>query len=125
MKAKKKVDKPMSSIRMMVRGTYDLQKLRIQMGNRIVGNFKSKLGQQPSTGCPLVAAGEQVEPRQEDLVTVVSVPGQGIAQVLQLPRRRKTALERGHGTSYCQRIKCYLGSLHVLPPHRAPGRASD
>ena len=49
MKAKKKVDKPMSSIRMMVRGTYDLQKLRIQMGNRIVGNFKSKLGQQPST----------------------------------------------------------------------------
>jgi hypothetical protein len=31
----------------MVRGAYDLQKLRIMMGNRIVGNFKAKLGQEP------------------------------------------------------------------------------
>ncbi len=31
----------------MVRGAYDLQKLRIQMGNRIVCNFKAKLGQEP------------------------------------------------------------------------------
>lgn len=37
-----------SSIRTMVRGSYDLQKLRIQIGNRIVGNYKSKLGQSPS-----------------------------------------------------------------------------
>ena len=37
----------MSNIKTMVRGAYDIQKLRIQMGNRIVGNFKSKLGQQP------------------------------------------------------------------------------
>lgn len=36
------------NIRTMVRGAYDLQKLRIQMGNRIVGNYKSKLGQEPS-----------------------------------------------------------------------------
>jgi len=34
-------------LRAMVRGAYDLQKLRIQMGNRIVGNFKVKLGQSP------------------------------------------------------------------------------
>ena len=34
-------------IRTMVRGTYDLQKLRIQFGNRITGNFKAKLGQSP------------------------------------------------------------------------------
>ncbi|RJR29682.1 hypothetical protein C4564_01830 [Candidatus Microgenomates bacterium] len=32
----------------MVRGVYDLQKLRIQMGNRIVANYKTKLGQAPS-----------------------------------------------------------------------------
>ena len=38
----------MSNIRTMVRGAYDIQKLRIQMGNRIVGNFKAKLGQEPS-----------------------------------------------------------------------------
>ena len=34
-------------IRTLVRGAYDIQKLRIQMGNRIVGNFKVKLGQEP------------------------------------------------------------------------------
>lgn len=37
----------MSNLRTMVRGAYDIQKLRIQMGNRIVGNFKTKLGQDP------------------------------------------------------------------------------
>lgn len=31
-------------IRSMVRGTYDLQGLRVGMGNRIVANFKAKLG---------------------------------------------------------------------------------
>lgn len=34
-------------MRIVVRGLYDIQKLRIQMGNRIVGNFKVKLGQAP------------------------------------------------------------------------------
>ena len=37
------------TLRVLVRGGYDLQKLRIMMGNRIVGNFKAKLGQEPST----------------------------------------------------------------------------
>lgn len=36
------------TIRSMVRGVYDLQTLRIQTGNRIVANFKDKLGQDPS-----------------------------------------------------------------------------
>ena len=35
------------NIRAIVRGTYDLQNLRIQTGNRVVANFKSKLGQTP------------------------------------------------------------------------------
>ncbi len=38
----------MSNIKVMVRGAYDIQKLRIQMGNRIVANWKAKLGQAPS-----------------------------------------------------------------------------
>lgn len=38
----------MSTIKTMVRGAYDVQQLRIQMGNRIVANFKAKLGQEPS-----------------------------------------------------------------------------
>ena len=33
-------------LRTMVRGAYDLQKLRIQIGNRVAGNFKAKLGQE-------------------------------------------------------------------------------
>ncbi len=36
-------------LRTMVRGSYDLQKLRIQTGNRIVANFRAKLGQTPGT----------------------------------------------------------------------------
>lgn len=38
----------MSNLKTIVRGAYDVQKLRIQMGNRIVGNFKAKIGQEPS-----------------------------------------------------------------------------
>lgn len=34
-------------LRVMVRGAYDLQKLRVMTGNRIVVNFKAKLGQKP------------------------------------------------------------------------------
>jgi hypothetical protein len=33
------------NVRTLVRGAYDVQKLRIQMGNRIAGNFRAKLGQ--------------------------------------------------------------------------------
>lgn len=40
-------DDPKLLIRTMVRGAYDIQKLRIQMGNRITANFKVKLGQLP------------------------------------------------------------------------------
>lgn len=44
-------------LKTIVRGAYDIQKLRIQMGNRIVGNFKAKLGQE---------AGEKEESLDED-----------------------------------------------------------
>lgn len=37
------------NLRTLMRGAYDIQALRIQMGNRIVGNYKAKLGQQPGT----------------------------------------------------------------------------
>ncbi len=36
-----------TEVRMLIRGSYDLQKLRIMMGNRICGQFKAKLGQPP------------------------------------------------------------------------------
>ena len=37
-----------ASLKAMVHSTYDVQQLRIQMGNRIVANFKAKLGQTPN-----------------------------------------------------------------------------
>lgn len=37
-----------AQLRAQVRGVYDIQKLRIQTGNRIVANFKVRLGQEPS-----------------------------------------------------------------------------
>jgi len=41
---------PHNPIRIIVRGAYDIQRLRIQMGNRIVAQFKAKLGQIPQHG---------------------------------------------------------------------------
>ena len=38
----------MSNLRTIVRGAYDIQKNRIQTGNRLVNNFKAKLGLAPS-----------------------------------------------------------------------------
>lgn len=37
-----------AGLKTIVHSVYDIQKLRIQMGNRIVANFKAKLGQKPS-----------------------------------------------------------------------------
>jgi hypothetical protein len=37
-----------AQLRTLVRGAYDIQKLRIQTGNRVTANFKAKLGQWPS-----------------------------------------------------------------------------
>ena len=42
------VSSEVANLRTVVRGVYDIQGLRIQMGNRIVAQFKSKLGQAPS-----------------------------------------------------------------------------
>ena len=36
-------------LRSTVNGAYQIQKLRIQTGNRIVANFKIELGQKPGT----------------------------------------------------------------------------
>lgn len=43
------MDVARSTLRAMLRGAYDIQKMRIQMGNRIAINFRAKLGQEPGT----------------------------------------------------------------------------
>lgn len=37
------------ALTIFVRGAYDLQKIRIMLGNRIAGQFRAKLGQRPGT----------------------------------------------------------------------------
>ena len=50
------------SIRAIVRGVYDLQKMRIETGNRLVAAFKSKLGIQP---------GEKEEEAEKEVVDLL------------------------------------------------------
>ena len=50
------------SIRAIVRGVYDLQKMRIETGNRLVAAFKAKLGIQP---------GEKEEDAEKDAVELL------------------------------------------------------
>lgn len=46
-------------LRSTVRGAYDIQNLRIQTGNRIVANFKARLGQKPGEKEEDIGAKEQ------------------------------------------------------------------
>jgi len=50
------------AVRTIVRGAYDIQRLRIQMGNRICAQFKAKLGQEPST------PEEEMDPESQDIL---------------------------------------------------------
>lgn len=50
------------TVRTIVRGAYDVQRLRIQMGNRICAQFKAKLGQEP--GKPE----EELDPESQDIL---------------------------------------------------------
>lgn len=77
------------NLRALVRGAYDLQKLRIQMGNRIVANAKVKLGQDPGEkedqidkeGKEILQALRQYYDRLADgltSVTRVQIDGDGV-----------------------------------------------
>lgn len=61
-------------LKIFVRGAYDMQKQRIQTGNRIAANFKAKLGQAPSQ-------------KEED---GIDAEGQKILKNLRLSYRRLT-----------------------------------
>ena len=61
-------------LKIFVRGAYDIQKQRIQTGNRIAANFKAKLGQAPSQ-------------KEED---GIDAEGQKILKNLRLSYRRLT-----------------------------------
>ena len=45
-------------LRMLVRGAYQMQQLRVGMGNRVVATYKVKLGQAPSTPEEAIAASD-------------------------------------------------------------------
>ena len=53
------------ALRTLVRGAYDIQKLRIEMGNRIVANFKAKLGQEPGQ------KEDELDPKAKEILAVI------------------------------------------------------
>jgi hypothetical protein len=53
-----------ANLKPIVRGAYDIQKLRIHVGNRIVANFKTKLGQAP---------GESEDTLDEDASEILAI----------------------------------------------------
>ena len=55
------------NLKSIVRGAYDLQKLRIQTGLRIVCNFKSKLGLEPS------AKEEELDKDGQEILTALRI----------------------------------------------------
>lgn len=63
-----KVNATQNMIRPLVRGVYDAQKLRIEMGNRLCANFKAKLGVEPS-----VSEDEQLAPDAEELLKTLKI----------------------------------------------------
>lgn len=63
-------------LRAVVRGAYDLQKLRIQMGLRVVANFKAKLGQAPST------KEEDADPEAQDIIKALRASHERITDAI-------------------------------------------
>lgn len=53
-------------LRTIVRGAYDVQKLRIQIGNRLAGNFKQKLGVEPST-----SEEDSLDSKGKEILTII------------------------------------------------------
>ncbi len=66
------------NLRVVVRGGYDLQALRIQMGNRLIGNFKAKLGQLPG------ASEDTLDPRSRKILAELRETLPKISDVIKL-----------------------------------------
>jgi hypothetical protein len=73
------------NVAIMVRGAYDLQKLRMQMGLRLVGNFRAKLKVMPEIGS---------NPKTDSVPTSASNPTQTSA-----PKAKKKAVRRSEPES--------------------------
>jgi hypothetical protein len=92
-----KVNYEKDNLRAQVRGAYQLQKLRIQMGNRIVANWKVKLGQAPSM------AEDELEEAEKTILKDLRASHKLLsAAIAESPRREF----KGHGlintfTEYC------------------------
>lgn len=63
-------------LRPLVRGVYDLQKLRIQTGNRVVGNFKVKAGQAPGE------KEENLDPEVKELLATIRAHNKLVADAI-------------------------------------------
>lgn len=71
------------NLRTLMRGAYDIQALRIQMGNRIVGNYKVKLGQAPGT------KEEDMDDDAKEILDILRLSYSRLADGLVVKRGRK------------------------------------
>jgi hypothetical protein len=78
-----------TNIRPIVRGVYDLQKLRIQMGNRIVGNYKVKMGQEPG-----ISEEESFDddPKAKEILQILRLSWKKIADGIALEIKTKKSI---------------------------------
>lgn len=72
------------AMRILVRGAYDVQKLRISAGNRIVGNFRAKLGQSPGE-----KSSKTLDKDALDLLRLLAASYKRIADALVAPKRNQ------------------------------------
>lgn len=73
-------------LRSMVRGAYDLQKIRIEQGNRLVAQFKSKLGHRPGTK-EVDSIDEEGQDVIKDLKASFKILTEGVAR--ELPKKEE------------------------------------
>ncbi len=100
------------NLRVIVRGSYDLQKLRISMGNRLVGNLKAKLGQLPGN------AEESLDDASRKILTELRETLPKISDVIQLtenPEAEGTedVLDEAGDDAKAQRTAAKAGKLII------------
>ena len=89
-----------AQMRMLVRGAYEIQKLRIQAGNRIVANWKVKAGQEPGS------KEDTMDDEGKKILRVLRLSYSRITDgVVELPKKKRVAFQ-GDGvisdyTEYC------------------------
>lgn len=100
-------------LRTYVSSAYDLQDMRVQLGNRLVANFKSKLGQKPGM------TEEELEKLEKDILDKLRASHKRLADAM--PKRMKDFKGDELITEYAEytMVNSYMHQLTVEEDHFA------